>query len=279
MRSRAPERILSEVTEAVSSGYREVLLLGQNVNSYGQDREGCDSFVGLLRRVAAVGVDRIRFASSHPADLSPELLDLMAAEEAICPHLHVACQSGSDRVLEAMNRGYTKSDFLTMVERARSTVEGMNVTTDLIVGFPGESRADFQESMDLMERGRFGSIFVAKYSPRPGTPSARRVDDVPAEEKQRRLQVVLARQREIALEENERIIGKEVEVLIGGQTASGGNYGRAADHRTVVIDDGLSGERRAGDLVRVRIEAASSSSLSGVALESALAGAAVRGRS
>lgn len=271
MRSRAPERICAEVTEAVSAGYREILLLGQNVNSYGQDRPAFGDFVSLLRRVAACGPDRIRFTSSHPRDLSDELLEAMATVDNVCPHLHVACQSGSDRILAAMNRGYTKERFLERVARARATVPGINVTTDLIVGFPGESESDFAASMDLVERVRFGSIFAAKYSPRPGTASARLGDDVSEDVKQRRLQTVLERQRRIALEENERRIGCVVEVLLEGESRSGVHYGRAADHRTVLAESGAE-DLAPGDLVAVRVEAASSASLSGVAVQSVALG-------
>jgi tRNA-2-methylthio-N6-dimethylallyladenosine synthase len=279
MRSRAPGRILAEVEGAVSAGYREVVLLGQNVNSYGRDRPEFGDFVTLLDRVAAIGPDRVRFTSSHPRDLPAELLEAMASTESLCPHLHVACQSGSDAILRAMNRGYTKGEFLAVVERARATVPGINVTTDLIVGFPGETDADFADSMKLIERGRFGSIFVAKYSPRPETRSARLADDVPEDEKQRRLHVVLERQREIALEQNERLVGRDVDVLIEGATRSGAWYGRAADHRTVVVREETPGSLAAGDLVSVCVEAASSASLSGAALLATVSGASVRGGS
>jgi len=278
MRSRAPERILAEVEEAVAAGFREVVLLGQNVNSFGRDRPEFGDFVSLLGRVAAIEPDRVRFTSSHPRDLPAELLEAIASTENLCPHLHVACQSGSDGILRAMNRGYTRNAFLALVERARATVPGINVTTDLIVGFPGETEADFAASMDLVERCRFGSIFVAKYSPRPGTQSACLTDDVPENEKQRRLRVVLDRQRKIALEENERLVGRDVEVLLEGETRSGAWYGRAADHRTVVVREETSGSLGEGDLVPVRVEAASSASLSGAARLATASGASVKGR-
>jgi len=280
MRSRTPERILAEVEEAVASGLQEVLLLGQNVNSYGRDRPEFGDFVSLLGRVAALGPARVRFTSSHPRDLPIELLEAMALTPNLSPHLHVACQSGSDAILKAMHRGYTKDAFLTMADRARATVPGINLTTDLIVGFPGETDVDFRESIDLIERGRFGSIFVAMYSPRPGTRSAGFEDDVPEDEKKRRLHEVLELQRRIALEENERFIGRDVDVLIEGETRAGALYGRAADHRTVVLDGETSSGRHApGDLVPVRIEAAASASLSGVALLPILSGPSAKGRS
>lgn len=262
MRSRSRQAVLAEVGEAVASGYREILLLGQNVNSYGRDRPELGDFASLLGAVASIGPDRVRFTSSHPRDLTTDVLEAMAKKDNISPHLHVACQSGSDAILKAMNRGYTRDEFLSITREARAIVPGINVTTDLIVGFPGETEADFAESIDLIERVRFGSIFVAKYSPRPGTKSAGLADDVLEEEKNRRLQGVLERQREIALEENERFIGREMEVLIEGETRDGDWHGRAADHRTVVVH----GEALPCTLVVVRIEAATSASLFGVAL-------------
>jgi tRNA-2-methylthio-N6-dimethylallyladenosine synthase len=264
MRSRAREKILVEVEEAVASGYREILLLGQNVNSYGLDlaREG--GFAELLADVARSGADRVRFTSSHPRDLSTGILETMATHRAIAPHLHVACQSGSDEILRAMRRGYTRARFVEVVRSAREIVPELNVTTDLIVGFPGETADDFAHSLELMEEARFGSIFAAKYSPRPGTASARLTDDVPEEEKTSRLHAILDRQREIALAENERFIGRDVEVLIEGVTHDGW-YGRAADHRTVVLHAPSEG-CAIGDLVSARVEAATAASLSAAAL-------------
>jgi len=265
MRSRPKPAILSEVRQAVETGYREILLLGQNVNSYGTDLAAGGGFVELLDEVAALGPDRIRFTSSHPRDLTVEVLETMAAHENIAPHLHVACQSGSDRVLRAMNRGYTRDGFLEIVRSGRDIVPGLNMTTDLIVGFPGETNEDFEDTMDLIERARFGSIFAAMYSPRPGTASALMDDDVSDAEKSRRLHRVLDRQREIALAQNEQFVGGEVEVLLEGRTRSGAWFGRAADHRTVVAET-IEGACAAGDLVRVRIDGATAASLAGAAL-------------
>ena len=263
MRSRAPDRILAEVEEAAAGGFREALLLGQNVNSYGADRADYGTFKQLLGRVAETGIARVRFTSSHPRDMSIGVLETMAAFPNICHHLHLACQSGSDRILKEMNRGISRAGFLKVVETAREIVQEINVTTDLIVGYPGETEDDFKATMDLMERVRFGSVYAAKYSPRPGTRSARQADDVPASAKEERLSRILSRQREIALEENERRIGEDASVLIEGATR-GGFYGRADDHRTVVVD----GPASIGDVVLVRVTAASAASLSGAILVS-----------
>lgn len=279
MRSRDPEAILAEVEQAVSEGYREILLLGQNVNSYGRDRPAFGGFVSLLTRVASIGPTRIRFTSSHPRDLTIELLMAMARWPEICPHLHVACQSGSDRILREMNRGYTRDEFLEKARRAREIVPGMNLTTDLIVGFPGETDEDFDASLDLVDRGRFGSIFVAKYSPRPGTRSATLADDVSEEVKSERLRRILERERVIALEENRRFVGEVVEVLIDGVSRSGGWRGRAADHRTVDVRvDEASGSLSSGALVDVLVESASSASLEGAIREPVTAASAAKER-
>jgi tRNA-2-methylthio-N6-dimethylallyladenosine synthase len=271
LRSRSPEAILAEVEDLVRTGYPEVLLLGQNADSYGKDRPIYGDLANLLDRVAQTGIPRIRFTTSHPRDLTQRILDVIAARDTICKHLHLACQSGSDRILAEMHRGYTRDGFLTLAAAARRTIPEVNLTTDLIVGYPGESDADFDETLDLIEAVRFGSIFVAKYSPRPGTRSARLADDVPAEAKDERLHAVLELQRRIALEENEARIGATVLVLVEGRTRRGALYGRADDHRTVVF----FGNAGIGDFVKVRIEAASAAAL--VGCPAATAATEVRG--
>jgi len=259
MRSRPAMRILDEVKDAVLAGAREILLLGQNVNSYGADLADAGGFVDLLRRVSQVGPERIRFTSSHPRDVDARLFEAMAELPNVMPHIHAACQSGSDRILAAMNRGTTKEQLLRMVEDARVKVPGINFTTDLIVGFPGETSGDFRDTLDLIERGRFGSIFVAKYSPRPGTRSAEWADDVSDAEKAERLQTILERQREIALEENEHFVGSDLEILVEGRTREGSIFGRAPDHRTVSV----IADREPGNLLTVRVTGATAASLHG----------------
>ncbi len=262
LRSRPPEEVLAEVEDLVRKGYKEVVLLGQNVDSYGKDQSEYGDFASLLSRAAETGIPRLRFLTSHPRDLTRGVIDAIARHENVCNHLHLACQSGSDRVLAAMNRGYTRAEFLSIVERARKAVEGLNVTTDLIVGYPGETEEDFRATMDLVEEVRFGSIFAAKYSPRPGTRSAGLEDDVPAAVKDARLQELLVREREIAREENEWRVGEVVDVLVEGRTREGELYGRTDDHRTVTA----RGEAKAGEFVPVLIEGASAATLAGRAL-------------
>ncbi len=259
MRSRPKSLVLKEVEALQRAGYKEVLLLGQNVNAYGTDRAGIGMFAGLLKDVARSGIPRVRFTTSHPKDMSDAIVRVMEREDTVCPHLHLACQSGSDKVLEAMRRGYDRQHFLRVVERARVCVPGINLSTDVIVGFPGETERDFDQTMDLVERVRFGTIFAAKYSPRPRTKAGQWEDSVPTETKERRLERLLDRQRTIAREENERFIDGEVEVLIEGEGRGGTWIGRTRDHRTVVC----RGSGAIGDTMTVRIDGASAASLSG----------------
>jgi len=258
MRSRDPDSILREVEDLVEAGTREILLLGQNVNAYGTDRPAFGGFALLLERVARTGIDRIRFTSSHPRDMTDDVLDVMRAEPAICNHLHLPAQSGSDRILASMNRGYTVQRYLEIIDAARDRIDRLNITTDLIVGYPGETDAEFEETMALIDRVRFGSIFAAKYSPRPLTRSARVEDDVAVSTKRARLERVLKRERQIAMEENEQWVGRDVQVLFEATARTGGYIGRAEDHRTIVAREGTIGE-----LAIVRIEAASSGGLAG----------------
>lgn len=259
MRSRNRAAVLDEVRAAVVTGHREILLLGQNVNAYGRDRADDGTFSELLARVAALGPTRIRFTSSHPRDMAQDVLDVMAAHANICRHLHLAVQSGSDRVLAAMRRGYDRDAFLRIVDSARETMPGLNVTTDLIVGFPGETDADFADTLSLVRDARFGTIYAAKYSPRPGTHAATLSDDVPGPVKESRLAEVLDLARAIAAEENARRVGETLGVLVEEKGRDGRWVGRADDHRTVVA----TGTARVGDLVDVRIESASASGLVG----------------
>ncbi len=260
LRSRPPERVLGEVRDAVCGGRQEILLLGQNVNAYGRDRPSYGGFPSLLRRVAAERPRRIRFTSSHPRDMAQDALDAMAESPNVCRHLHLPLQSGSDRVLAAMRRGYTRDAFLGTMDAARRTMPGINLTTDIIVGFPGETERDVEETLDVVRAVRFGSIYAAKYSPRPGTAAAALEDDVSAAEKERRLAELLGIARSIAAEENARLVGRRVEVLIDGRTDDGRGLGRADDHRTVVVE----GQPREGECVDVIIVAASAASLVGV---------------
>lgn len=179
-KSRTSEDIIDEVKKLAEDGVMEVMLLGQNVNSYGKGLDEDISFAELLRKVCDVsGIERVRFMTSHPKDLSDELIDVMAENEKICRHLHLPLQSGSDEILKRMNRHYTKEDYLKLVEKIRAKVPGIAITTDIIVGFPGETEEDFLETMDVCEKVRFDSAFTFIYSKRTGTPAASYEDQVP----------------------------------------------------------------------------------------------------
>lgn len=218
LRSRLPGAILAEAVELAGAHYQEIQLLGQNVDAYGNDLADPNiNFANLLRAFSHLDVPRVRFTSSHPQDITHDVIDVMGQDNNICEHLHMAVQSGSDRVLERMRRGYTKRRFLDLVETLKENVAGVNVTTDIIVGYPGETEEDFEETVDLVQRARFGGAYIFKYSPRPGTIShVKHRDDVPLADKQRRLQRLLAVQKAITAEENRAQIGGTFEVLIEG---------------------------------------------------------------
>jgi tRNA-2-methylthio-N6-dimethylallyladenosine synthase len=208
--------IVAEVREAVGSGRREVQLLGQIVNHYqAPDAPGCD-FAGLLDAIHAIeGLERIRFASPHPRHVSERLVDAMARLPKVCRHLHLPVQSGSTRVLEAMRRRYTREDYLALVDRVRAALPDIALSTDMIVGFPGETDADFEDTLSLAERVGFQSIFSFKYSARPNTLADKRLPDtVSEEEKTRRIVALQALQRGVQMRLNEALVGREVEVLV-----------------------------------------------------------------
>ncbi len=254
-------QVLDEVRRLVASGVREVTLLGQNVNSYGRDRpDGCD-FVGLLERVAATpGLLRLRFVTSHPADVDARMMDCFARLPVLASCLHLPLQSGSDRVLARMRRGYTMSEYLQKVEMARVARPDIALSTDIIVGFPGETPEDFQATLRAIESVRFDTMFSFKYSPRPHTSAARLPDDVPEAEKAARLRDLQALQDEVTASRMLRFLGRDEEVLVegpSGRTAEGGGItvmGRTSTN--VVVHFPLPAGRPAqpGDIVRVRIE-------------------------
>ncbi len=214
-RSRKPEEILAEVKRLVADGVVEVMLLGQNVNSYGKNLEHPMTFAQLLREVAKVeGLKRIRFMTSHPKDLSDELIQVMAEEPKICRHLHLPLQSGSSRILKLMNRRYTKEQYLELVDRIRKAVPDISLTTDIIVGFPGETEEDFQETLDVVRRVRYDSAFTFQYSRRSGTPAAALENQIPHEEVQRHFDQLLAEVQQIAREVCRRDEHTVQEVLV-----------------------------------------------------------------
>ncbi len=214
-RSRNPQDILEEIRRLAADGVVEVMLLGQNVNSYGKTLEHPVSFAELLKQVTQIeGIERIRFMTSHPKDLSCELIEVMRESEKICPHLHLPLQSGSSRILHIMNRRYTKEQYLDLVERIRQAIPYISLTTDIIVGFPGETEEDFLETMDVVERVRFDSAFTFIYSKRTGTPAAEMDGQVPEDVVKNRFNRLLAQVQRISSEVSGRDLHTVQKVLV-----------------------------------------------------------------
>ncbi len=264
LRSRLPGDIIREVTQLAEQGYKEVQLLGQNVDSYGNDLDDPDiNFANLLRALTRIAIPRIRFTSSHPKDITPDVIDVLSEENNVCEHVHMAVQSGSNRVLDAMRRGYTKEQFLELVRTLKARVPGVNITTDIIVGFPTETEQDFLETVDLVRNARFGGAFIFRYSPRPGTISYYKYPDaIPLEEKQRRLEHLLTLQKRITDEENRARVGQTVEVLVEGEARTGSDryLGKTRDNKTVLFS---AGPQMTGTFVHVAIEKAGVAGLFG----------------
>lgn len=266
--SRPAQEILEEIRKLALLGVKEVMLLGQNVNSYGKNLGDRAGFVGLLEAIEDIeGIERVRFTTSHPKDLSIELIEAFARLGKVCEHLHLPVQSGSTRVLEAMNRGYTREEYLQKVEALRERIPGMALTTDVIVGFPGETEEDLDQTLDLLERVRFDSIYSFKFSPRPFTRAAQLHDSVPKEVKAQRLRRVQELQESITSSILGGCVGSLEEVLVEGPSLYGSNQvtGRTRTFRIVHMAGEASLMR--GKLVKVRIEKSLKHSLWARALE------------
>ena len=268
-RSRDPQTILREAQELFSAGYREVTLLGQNVNSY-RWKEGTAEavdFPALVERVAGISpLLRVRFATSHPKDLSDRLIEVMASYPNICRAVHLPAQSGSDRMLAAMNRKYTRAWYLERVAAIRRRMPDCAVTTDLIAGFCGETAEDHAQTLSLMREVGYDSAYMFKYSQRPGTLASRTMtDDVSEEVKTARLNEIIALQNELSTASNERDMGNVFEVLVEGLSRRSSEQlcGRTSQNKMVVFD--RTGETAPGDYVRVRITGCTSATLFGVA--------------
>lgn len=215
-RSREPEEIIDEIRAQVADGVIEVMLLGQNVNSYGKNLEHPMTFAQLLREIEKIeGLERIRFMTSHPKDLSDELIQVMKESKKICRHLHLPLQSGSSRLLKLMNRSYNKEQYLALVEKIKREIPDISLTTDIIVGFPGETEEDFEETMDVVRKVRYDSAFTFIYSPRTGTPAAA-MEQVPKEVAQPRFDRLLALVQQISKEESGKDTGKVLSALVEG---------------------------------------------------------------
>jgi len=215
--SRPIGEVAAEVEALVADGVKEITLLGQNVNSYGRSLADGTTLVTLLERLDRIaGLERLRFVTSHPKDATDALFRAMADLPTVCPHLHLPAQSGSNRVLRDMNRGYTREHYLERIARLRELVPGVEVASDFIVGFPGETDAEFEETVDLVQQADFLNCFIFKYSPRPGTKAAEMPDDVPWETKRERNRRLLAAQEAVMRRRNARLVGRTLEVLVEG---------------------------------------------------------------
>ena len=215
-RSRKPEDILHEAELLQQSGVQEIMLLGQNVNSYGKNLEEEINFALLLKQLDQMGIPRIRFMTSHPKDLSDELIETMASSRHILPQFHLPVQSGNDEILTAMNRHYTRAQYLDRVKKLRQAVPGIGLTTDIIVGFPGETENQFQDTMSLLDEVRYDGAFTFIYSPRTGTKAAQMENQIPEEISSRRIKELIALQEKLQQETLKRFIGLEEEVLVEG---------------------------------------------------------------
>jgi tRNA-2-methylthio-N6-dimethylallyladenosine synthase len=261
-RSRLPLDIVGEVSELALNGYKEVTLLGQNVNSYGKGLEGDADFpslLGLLNNVP--DIERIRFVTSHPRDLSDGLISALCDIPKVCESLHLPVQSGSDDILHAMNRRYTREEYLDKVKRLRKAVPHITLTTDIIVGFPGEQERDFELTMGLLEEVQYDGIFAFKYSKRPGTAALKLNDHLPDDIKEKRLAQVLDLQGKMTSRSNERLVNSVQEVLVDGLSKKGGTLsGRTRGNKTVNINAPAT---LIGSLIHVKIIAAGMNSLTG----------------
>lgn len=259
-KDRRPGDILAEIQALVDDGAVEVTLLGQNVNSYGVEFGDRQAFGKLLRAAGQIeGLERIRFTSPHPAAFTDDVIDAMAETPAVMPQLHMPLQSGSDRILKAMRRSYRSEKFLGILDRVRARIPNAAISTDIIVGFPGETEEDFQETLRVVEAARFASAFTFQYSIRPGTPAATMEEQVPKEVVQERYDRLIALQERISWEENQQLIGRAVEVLVstgeGKKDAETHRMsGRAEDSRLVHFEVPAGSELpRPGDVVSVAI--------------------------
>lgn len=257
--SRPPQELLDEAKNLVLQGVKEITLLGQNVNSYAYENT---RFSGLLKSMNELeGLQRIRFTTSHPKDLSPELIQSFARLEKLCPHIHLPFQAGSNRVLKAMKRGYSREKYMELIDALRNARPGIAVTSDVMAGFPGETEEDFELTLDLIRKIEFDNLFSFKYSDREGTPAAKMEGKIPEAQKLARLDRLQELQRKITLKKNRELIGRNLEVLVEGPSKKGqGLTGRTATNKVVNF---INDKRYISKLINVTIKRASFNSLWG----------------
>lgn len=267
-RSRAIENIVAEIEQAVKEGYKEFTLLGQNVNSYGKDFGEKDAFAKLLRRVNEIeGVERVRYMTSHPRDMNEEVIKAVAECEHVCENFHVPFQAGSDEILRKMNRGYTREKYLELINMIRSYVSDAAITTDIIVGFPGETEQDFEDTLALVQEVGFDAAFTFIYSKRSGTPAAKMEGQVPLDVKKERLNRLMEVQNLSSLHRNEEMLGKVVEVLAEGPSRNPAVWtGRTRTNKIVLWP--VEGKvYQPGDKVMVKVDTAQTWLVKGKAVQ------------
>ena len=265
-RSRTSESVMAEARRLAEQGYTEIQLLGQNVNSYRDPSAAGWNFAALLARVAETpGLRRVRYTTSHPRDFGRDIVEAMDANPAICDHVHLPVQSGSTKVLAAMERLYTRDEYMGRIEWLKSARRRYSITTDIIVGFPGETEEDFQQTLTLLDEVEYDSLFSFKYSPRPNTAALQMEDAVPEEEKQRRLVVLQEKQRAIQIRRNAELIGQIREVLVEGRNQALAQWiGRTSDNRVLNFTHaGTNGASLVGKYLQVRVTRAGPKSLVG----------------
>lgn len=258
-RSRNKDDIINEVIDLKNKGYKEVTLLGQNVNAYGKDLDIDYKMSNLLEDCANTGIDRIRFVTSHPWDFDDEMIDVIAKYPNIMPYIHLPLQSGSDRILKLMGRRYTRDEYFNLFNKIKEKVKSVSITTDIIVGFPGETEEDFNDTLDLVNKCRFDSAFTFIFSPRVGTPAAKMIDDITLAEKEERLHRLNELVNKYSLEHNLEYVGKTVKVLIEGKSDKENIMMGYTDTMKLVNVKGGS----IGDIVDVKITDAKTWSLNG----------------
>ncbi len=263
-RSRTSASVLAEARQLADLGYTEIQLLGQNVNSY-RDPDGKKSFAELLTAIGEVqGIQRVRFTTSHPRDFGRDIVEAIDAAPTLCNHVHLPVQSGSTRVLDAMQRLYTRDEYLERISWIQSAERDISITTDLIVGFPGETEREFEDTLSLLDVVGYDSAFTFKYSPRPNTPAVRLDDAIPDEEKARRLAVLNEKQRQIQAHRNKRHLGQTAKVMVEGKNAARGQWvGRTSQIKVLNFTAPEGAELKAGSYVHARVTASFPNSLVG----------------
>ena len=261
-RSRKEEDILKEVNDLIEKGYKEVTLLGQNVNAYGKDLDDNSSMDKLLEDVAKTGIERVRFVTSHPWDFTDEMIDIIAKYPNIMPYIHLPLQSGSDKILKLMGRRYTKESYLKLAKKIREKIPNASITTDIIVGFPNETEEDFNETLDVVEKVKYDGAFTFIYSPRENTPAAKMDDSIPFEVKQQRLYKLNELVNKYSNESNNKLLNQVVPVLIEGASIKGDNlYSGYTD--TMKLVNVKCDKDDLGKIINVKITEAKSWSLNG----------------